>query len=129
MTTIQVFDPPMCCATGVCGPGVDPALARFAADLEWLRSRGLRVERFNLAQQPGAFTANPAVREALAESGTQCLPLILVDGKIVGRGSYPAREALRQAASGNLAPTASRTLRVVEGAGGSAPAPGASKCC
>ena len=129
MTTIQVFDPPMCCATGFCGPGVDPALARFAADLEWLRSRGLRVERFNLAQQPGAFTANPAVREALAEGGTQCLPLILVDGKIVGRGSYPAREALRQAASGNLAPTASRTLRVVEGAGCPAPAPGAPKCC
>lgn len=70
MTTIQVFDPPMCCSTEVCGPGVDPALARFAGDLEWLRSRGLRVERFNLAQQPGAFTANPAVREALAEGGT-----------------------------------------------------------
>ncbi len=33
MTTIEVFDPAMCCSTGVCGPQVDPDLARFAADL------------------------------------------------------------------------------------------------
>lgn len=31
----QVYDKPMCCATGVCGPQVDPVLPRFAADLDW----------------------------------------------------------------------------------------------
>ena len=31
MTHLQVFDPPMCCSTGVCGPQVDPELPRFAA--------------------------------------------------------------------------------------------------
>src|SRR3970282_2750576 len=91
MPTIQVFDPPMCCSTGVCGPGVDPALARFAADLEWLRGQGNAVERFNLAQQPGAFTANAAVKAALAQSGTRCLPLIVIDGWIVSSGTYPER--------------------------------------
>jgi hypothetical protein len=35
--TVQVFDPPQCCPSGVCGPAVDPTLARFAADLDWLR--------------------------------------------------------------------------------------------
>jgi hypothetical protein len=24
MPKVQVFDPPMCCSTGVCGPEVDP---------------------------------------------------------------------------------------------------------
>ncbi len=59
MSKVQVFDPPMCCATGVCGPEVDPALVRFASDLEWLKSSGVEVERFNLAQQPAAFVGQP----------------------------------------------------------------------
>jgi SAM-dependent methyltransferase len=58
MKAIEVYDKPMCCSTGVCGPKVDPVLPRFAADLEWLKSQGHRVERFNLAQQPEAFVRN-----------------------------------------------------------------------
>lgn len=26
---IEVFDPPMCCSSGVCGPAVDPVFPRF----------------------------------------------------------------------------------------------------
>jgi hypothetical protein len=62
MITIQVFDPAMCCSTGVCGPSVDPALPKFAADLEWLKSKGVQVERYNLAQDVGAFTGNLVVK-------------------------------------------------------------------
>ncbi|MEW6487002.1 MAG: arsenite efflux transporter metallochaperone ArsD [Thermodesulfobacteriota bacterium] len=92
--TLQVFDPPLCCSTGVCGPGVDPGLARFAADLKRLQEQGVRVERFNLAQDPGAFARSYAVSKALAEEGQACLPLVLVDGKIVSRCSYPTCEQL-----------------------------------
>lgn len=91
MAVLQVFDPPMCCSTGICGPKVDPVLPRFAADLEWLRSQGITVERFNLAQEPAAFAGNPAVQRMLADGGQQCLPLILVDGRIVSEGVYPPR--------------------------------------
>jgi hypothetical protein len=94
MRNLQVFDPPLCCPTGVCGPAVDPALPRFAADLDWLRQQGVAVERFNLAQQPAAFAGQPHVQAALAEEGTNCLPLLLVDGRVVSRGSYPTRDAL-----------------------------------
>ena len=31
MTTIQVFDPALCCSTGVCGVDVDQYLVGFAA--------------------------------------------------------------------------------------------------
>ena len=75
MSKLQVFDPAMCCSTGVCGPSVDPALPRFAADLEWLKSKGLEVERYNLAQEIAAFTSNPVVKAALNSQGTKCLPL------------------------------------------------------
>ena len=94
MTKLDVFDPPMCCSTGVCGPSVDKKLVQFAADLDWLRQQGLAVERFNLAQQPAAFVRNPLVKQALDNDGDKCLPIILVDGQEVCRGRYPARQEL-----------------------------------
>ena len=95
---IHVFDPPMCCSSGVCGPVVDPDLTRFAADLDWLAGQGVAVERFNLAQQPQAFVDHDLVRTALEQDGEACLPLVLADGHIVSRGAYPSREALGRAA-------------------------------
>ena len=94
MTMLQVFDPAMCCPTGVCGPRVDPALTRFAADVNWLKSQGVRVERFNLAQEPGAFAKNQVVEQMLAKVGTACLPILLVDGQVVSQGVYPSRGEL-----------------------------------
>ena len=94
MNTIQVYDPPMCCSTGVCGPEVDPALVRFAADLKWLGEQGVTVQRFNLTQTPIAFAENETVRAMLTEKGESALPLVLVDGKVVVTGTYPSREEL-----------------------------------
>ena len=91
--TIRVFDPAMCCSTGVCGPSVDPELVRFAADVAWLQKQGVTVERFNLSQQPGAFAETPAVKEALAR-GTEVLPLVLVGDRVAVEGSYPSRDTL-----------------------------------
>jgi len=91
--TIPVFDPAMCCSTGVCGPSVDPDLARFAADADWLQKEGVTVERVNLSQQPAAFAETPAVKEALAR-GAEVLPLVLVGDRIAVEGSYPSRETL-----------------------------------
>ncbi len=85
----------MCCSTGVCGTDIDPVLPRFAADLEWLRTQGINIERYNLAQQPGLFVANETVKAALHEEGNGCLPLILVDGQIISRAAYPERAVLR----------------------------------
>lgn len=93
---LQVFDPAMCCSTGVCGPGVDPELARIAADLEWLKSRGVDVERYNLAQDVAAFAASSTVKQALNAQGTKCLPMILIDGKVVSQSDYPTRQQLAE---------------------------------
>ena len=91
---IQIFDPPMCCSTGICGPGVDPVLVNFTADLDWLKRQGVDVERYNLSQQTQVFVSNTTVSEALKEHGNDCLPLILLDGKIVAQGNYLSREKL-----------------------------------
>jgi hypothetical protein len=91
---VRVFDPALCCSTGVCGPSLDPLLARFAADLDWLKSQGVSVERCNLAQQPAAFAADGAVKSALETQGEVGHPLVKVNGHVKRSGTYPSREEL-----------------------------------
>ncbi|MDZ7720169.1 MAG: arsenite efflux transporter metallochaperone ArsD [Balneolaceae bacterium] len=73
-TLIEVYDPAMCCSTGVCGPDVDDSLADFANDVKWLKSKGVEVKRYNLGQEPEAFKANPPVLTRLQKGGTEVLP-------------------------------------------------------
>ena len=89
--TLQVFDPAMCCSTGICGPEVDTKLVQFAADLDWLKSEGVIVQRHNLSQNPAAFVENIVVQAALTEKGEAALPAILANGKLVSTGHYPDR--------------------------------------
>ena len=94
MKTIQVFDPALCCRTGVCGVDIDQALVSFSADVDWAKGQGAQIQRFNLAQQPMAFAENPTVKGFLERSGQQALPLVLVDGQVALAGRYPLRAEL-----------------------------------
>jgi len=94
MKSIQVFDPALCCSSGVCGVDVDQQLVAFAADVGWAKQEGASIERFNLAQQPMAFAGNAAVKSFLERSGAQALPLVLVDGEVALAGRYPSRVEL-----------------------------------
>jgi hypothetical protein len=98
MRTVEVFDPPLCCSSGTCGPKVDPVLVRFATDLAWLGQQGVTVRRHNLAREPQAFVADPAVRAALEGDGDACLPLVVVDGVVAVRQRYPVRAELARLA-------------------------------
>jgi len=126
--TIRVFDPAMCCSTGVCGPSIDPDLARFAADVAWLQKQGVTVERFNLAQQPAAFAETTAVKEALAR-GTEVLPLVLVGDRIAVEGSYPSRETLAALAGVVVKKLVSTPAASTGCCGPSTGATSKSKCC
>jgi len=94
MTNIQVFDSALCCSSGVCGSNVDQQLVDFAADFVWAKQSGAAIERFNLAQQPTAYADNALVKAYLERSGTEALPLILVDGELALAGRYPQRNEL-----------------------------------
>ena len=98
---LEVFDPPMCCSSGVCGPEVDPALLRFSADLDVLKGQGVEVIRHNLAQEPLAFARNETVRAALQED-ERSLPLVLLNGRVIARGAYPPAELLAVAIGEHL---------------------------
>ena len=94
MKKIQVFDPALCCSSGVCGVEVDQQLVTFAADVDWAKQNGAQIERFNLAQQPMAFAENAVVKGLLERSGESALPVTLVDGEVAFAGRYPRREDL-----------------------------------
>lgn len=102
MKSIQIFDPALCCSSGVCGVNVDQALVGFSADMEWAKQNGVQLERFNLAQQPMAFVDNSAVKSILERSGESALPVTLVDGDVALAGRYPTRDELTRWA--DLAP-------------------------
>jgi hypothetical protein len=94
MKKVQVFDPALCCSSGVCGTDVDQNLVDFSANLDWAKQQGLTIERFNLAQQPMVFAENTAVKGLLERSGEAALPITLVDGEVAFAGRYPGRDDL-----------------------------------
>ena len=94
MSQVEVFDPPMCCSTGVCGPSADPALATFAADLTWLAGHGVTVTRHTLSQEPQVFAERDLVRELLVERGDNALPAVVVNGELRSSGRHPSRDEL-----------------------------------
>ena len=91
---LHIFEPAMCCSSGVCGPDVDPTLIAFAGDVDWLKRQGVEIHRYNLSQTPSAFIDNPVVYDAISGSGVDALPLLVVNGEVVARGRYPERSEL-----------------------------------
>lgn len=58
-----IFDPAMCCSTGVCGPSVDKELLRVSTVLNTLKNKGILVERYNLTNNPQIFIENKVIKE------------------------------------------------------------------
>lgn len=92
--SIEIYDPALCCSSGVCGVDADQQLISVNADLTWLKEQGVEVTRYNLAQQPMAFVENTLVKTFLHTSGEEGLPLVLVNGAVVLTGRYPRRTEL-----------------------------------
>jgi hypothetical protein len=96
MSKVEIFDPALCCPTGVCGPSVDPELTRMAAAVFRLEKKGCEIIRYNLASEPGKFVENAGVNQALQAKGPDSLPITVVNGQIVKEGAYPTNEQLAE---------------------------------
>lgn len=95
---LKIYDPAMCCSSGVCGSSVDPVIAEFAAVLNAIDKSGkAKVERYNLSQQPQAFVDNKIVKDLLAAGNSEILPLIFIDDELIFKSSYPGKEELLKA--------------------------------
>lgn len=96
MKKVEIFDPAMCCSTGVCGPSVDPELTRVASAVYSLEKKGFDVKRYQLTNEPEKFANTHEVNKVLHEKGPDALPVVLVDEQVVKVGSYPTNEELAE---------------------------------
>src|SRR5699024_480 len=94
MKKMEIFDPAMCCSTGVCGPSVDPELTRVASAVYSLDQKNFDVTRYNWGNDPGAFTDNKEVNRILHEKGADALPITLLNNEVMKVGNYPTNEEL-----------------------------------
>ncbi len=92
MKKMQIFEPAMCCPTGLCGVGVDPELLRISAVLNSLKKNGIKVDRFNLTDAPMEFVNNQAINQFINTHGVEQLPATVVEGEIVITGRYPTNK-------------------------------------
>lgn len=89
MKKIELYEPAMCCETGICGVEVDPMLLKMNSLIKTLQANGYDVDRYNLGQTPGKFVENVLVNELMQEKGIEVFPLLIIDGIIIKQGSYP----------------------------------------
>jgi Arsenical resistance operon trans-acting repressor ArsD. len=89
MKTIEIFDPAMCCPTGLCGTNINPELMRIAVVIESLKKKGFIVTRHNLRDEPQVYVSNKTVNEYLNAHGADALPITLVDGQVAVSQTYP----------------------------------------
>lgn len=94
---VEIFDPPMCCPTGLCGPTVDPVLLDVNEMVLKLKAEGVQVERYMLSAQPQAFVSNAEVYSLVRERQIAALPITLVNGRVIKTGAYPDMQEVRQA--------------------------------
>ncbi len=92
MRKLEIYEPPLCCPTGVCGPAPDPALAKLQENILRWKKEGIDVERLAINQAPQRFMANSTVVDLLTREGQEVLPIALLDGKVVCKGKYPTDE-------------------------------------
>ncbi len=101
-TVVELFDPPMCCPTGICGPAIDQSLLDVNDMVLQLQGAGVRVERYQMTTSPQAFVNNPEVMRLVREREMAALPITAVDGRVIKSGAYPTLAEVKSALNGAL---------------------------
>ncbi len=95
---IEIFDPPLCCPTGLCGPTIDPALLDINEAILKLKSEfdgRADIGRYLLGQQPGKFVQQAEVIARLKSDGVSVLPITVVNGVVKKERAYPSYAELK----------------------------------
>lgn len=97
MKKLEIFEPAMCCSTGVCGPSVDKELLRISLVFNKLeKEEDLIVNRFNLSSSPQVFMDNKVINKVINSNGVDDLPVTVVDGEVVKTKEYPTNDELAE---------------------------------
>ncbi len=93
---LEIFEPSMCCDSGVCGPEPDKALIELQNSIQLLKKVGVETKRYAINQAPLVFVQNAVVRDFIKANGPGKLPLTLLDNKIIKSGAYPTIVELKE---------------------------------
>ncbi|HEY5589383.1 MAG TPA: arsenite efflux transporter metallochaperone ArsD [Paludibacter sp.] len=93
---LEIFEPSLCCDSGVCGPEPDKALIELQNSIQLLKKVGVETKRYAINQAPLVFVQNAVVRDFIKGNGPGKLPLTLLDNKIIKSGAYPTIVELKE---------------------------------
>ena len=105
--TVEFFDPPMCCPTGLCGPTLDQTLLDVNEMILALKAEGVQVERYQMTSHPHKFTGNAEVMRLVQQHQLEALPITIVQGQVIKAGVYPSLAEVTTALN-NTSTSASR---------------------
>jgi hypothetical protein len=94
MKKMCIYEPALCCETGLCGVNVNPELIRISTVLNTLKNEGVEIGRYNLNNAPMEFVKSNIVNQYVNEKGVEGLPVVTLDGEIVISGRYPTNEEI-----------------------------------
>ncbi|MEI7579865.1 MAG: arsenite efflux transporter metallochaperone ArsD [bacterium] len=94
--TIYIYDPPMCCSSGVCGPNPDPILISFQDTITKLKAEGIIIERYVITQAPEKFKENPQVMAIIQKEQLSVLPITFCNNEVVLKGKYPTYDECKK---------------------------------
>lgn len=94
MKKLDIYDPAMCCTTGVCGPSIDPELMRISTSINRLKAQGVFIKRHGLSSEPQDFISNPIISALLESEGPDVLPITLLEGAVIKTKAYPTDDEL-----------------------------------
>jgi hypothetical protein len=99
---VELYEPPMCCPTGICGPSVDERLVKVMENIETLKKKyeGIEIERYMLSQYFKKFKENQDVNKILTSQGKKSLPITIVNGEVIKTGEYPSLEEIESRIAG-----------------------------
>ncbi len=94
MSKLVIYDPAMCCPSGMCGVSIDPEILRVATTLHSFRKYGIEVKRYNLTSNPMEFVTHPEVNRLIQEKGLACLPITVLDERVILSARYPTDQEM-----------------------------------
>ncbi len=100
---VEIFDSPMCCPTGLCGPTLDQNLLDLNETIIELKNEGYHVERYQMKSSPQAFLSQVEVMRLINAKQMAALPIVLVRGKVLTSGSYPKLNEIKEQLNGKKA--------------------------
>jgi hypothetical protein len=98
---VEIFDPPMCCPTGMCGPTIDQTLLDLNEMIQALQAQGINVARYQMNSHPNAFLNNAEVMKLVLEKQMEALPITVVHGKLIKTQAYPSFEEVNTYLNGD----------------------------